>query len=54
MSKLTIQLPEETAAQLNRLAERLGTPVESLATEWKPYYSSMVGRLPVASMSKRV
>jgi hypothetical protein len=32
MSKLTIDLPEETAAQLNRLAERLGTPVESLAT----------------------
>jgi pyrroloquinoline quinone (PQQ) biosynthesis protein C len=32
MSKLTIDLPEETAAQLNRLAECLGTPVESLAT----------------------
>lgn len=32
MSKLTIELPDETAAQLKRLAQRLGTPVESLAT----------------------
>jgi predicted transcriptional regulator len=32
MSRITIELPEETAAQLNRLAQRLGTPVESLAT----------------------
>ena len=32
MSKLIIELPEETAAKLNRMAARLGTPVESLAT----------------------
>ena len=32
MNKLTLELPEETVAQLRRLADRLGTPVESLAT----------------------
>ena len=32
MSKLTIELPDETVTNLNRLAERLGTAVESLAT----------------------
>lgn len=32
MNKLTLVLQDETAAQLKRLAERLGTPVESLAT----------------------
>jgi predicted transcriptional regulator len=32
MSTLTIELPDETAAQLKRLAQRLGMPVESLAT----------------------
>jgi hypothetical protein len=32
MNKLTLELPEETADQLKRMAERLGTPVESLAT----------------------
>jgi predicted transcriptional regulator len=32
MSTLTIELPDETSAQLKRLAQRLGMPVESLAT----------------------
>ena len=32
MSTLTLELPDETAAQLKRLAQRLGLPVESLAT----------------------
>jgi len=32
MNKLTLELPDEAAAQLTRLAERLGTAVESLAT----------------------
>jgi len=32
MNKLMLELPDDTAAQLKRLAERLGTPVESLAT----------------------
>ena len=32
MNKLTLELPEETVAQLRRLADRLGTPMESLAT----------------------
>ena len=32
MSKLTLELPDDTAAQLKQWAERLGTPVESLAT----------------------
>jgi predicted transcriptional regulator len=32
MNKLTLELPDETVAQLRRLAERLGTPMESLAT----------------------
>jgi predicted transcriptional regulator len=32
MSTLTIELPDEIAAQLRRLAQRLGMPVESLAT----------------------
>ena len=32
MSTLILELPDETAAQLKRLAQRLGLPVESLAT----------------------
>ncbi|MEW6156452.1 MAG: DNA-binding protein [Verrucomicrobiota bacterium] len=32
MNKLTLELPDETAAQLKRLADRLGAPMESLAT----------------------
>lgn len=32
MNKLTLELPDETVGQLKRLAERLGTPVASLAT----------------------
>lgn len=32
MNKLTLELPDETVAQLRRLAERLGAPMESLAT----------------------
>ena len=32
MNKLTLELPDETVAQLRRLAERLGNPMESLAT----------------------
>lgn len=32
MNKLTLELPDETVAQLRQLADRLGTPVESLAT----------------------
>jgi predicted transcriptional regulator len=32
MNKLTLELPDETVARLKRTAERLGTPVESLAT----------------------
>jgi predicted transcriptional regulator len=32
MSKLSLELPDETVAKLSRLAERLGTPMESLAS----------------------
>ena len=32
MSKLTIDLPDQAIADLHRMAERLGTAVESLAT----------------------
>ncbi len=32
MNKLTLELPDETVGQLKRMAERLGTAVESLAT----------------------
>jgi len=32
VNKLTLELPDETVDQLKRMAERLGTPVESLAT----------------------
>jgi hypothetical protein len=32
MNKLVLELTDDTAAQLKRLADRLGTPVESLAT----------------------
>ena len=32
MNKLTLELPDETVARLRQLADRLGTPVESLAT----------------------
>ncbi len=30
MNKLTVELPDDPAAQLKQWAERLGTPVESL------------------------